>query len=551
MSSRNYSQFELNKPFTPFQQLLCCLPPLSASLLPPSYRILITDPESPLTKYYPSEFCLDRNGKRKEFESVVLLPNVCEQDVLKAIADYHCDDSLTEDEKIRNTADTDYLFYYSEEVSTWPTPLDPSSFPAIEKCHCVREAVKDPSRLYTIMKRNTTKETRHAVFPSLYPICTGLRHIMVEKPHNRYSLNDRYYWKQETRTIVETESGYPYITTVESMKQCGMEYINQIVEYDYPRHKYGQVLEVFSYNFGCHWNQKEGAPSRNSIHAYKLDDAQKTMIKEELDKMHGMAMKGFDRDPHDMGNLDIGNNMVLVRIRPVYHIYRSQEKQSLYPFFSNQTIDYPLCLTRKVKEFNLLGGTQSLSDYSPDSVNVGNLVVYIGNTTVAKRVLKGYSGVITAVNNGTLKVCLKVPTEVPHTPFVEGDWYTEDYLRDQLPKKYAPLLHICLNSLYCSMGSSRIYLNFNCTHKSEVLEGLTKIVSQKSEKKFVDLSPSCYSRLATVTPTTTNEEILYSARTIELMKEYFRLFGAVLVASVTFSARKPVVNNERLAVRND
>ena len=411
--------------------------------------------------------------------------------------------------------------------------------------------MKDPSRLYTIMKRNTTKETRHAIFPSLYPICTGLRHIVVSQPHSRNPFKDHYYWKQETRPIVETESGYPCITTAQSMKQCGMEYMFQIVEYDYPRHKYGQVIEMFSYDYGCHWNQKEGLPSRDSIHAYKLDDTEKTKIKEKLTSMREIAMKGPDKDHHDIGNLDIENSTVLVRIRPVYRIYRSQENQSLSLFFLNQTIDYPLCLIRKVKELNLLGGTQSLSDYSPDSVNVGDSVVYIGNATNNERALKGCSGVITAMNQNTLEVCLTVPTEIPPTPFVGGDWYTEDYVRDQLPKKYASLLHYCLNNLYCNKDGRRIYLSFNCRHNSVVLEGLAKIVSQKNEKKSVELSPTCYTPLAEVTSPTTKEEVLYSARTIELVKEYFRLFGNVLVANVTISARKPVVNNEKLAVRVD
>ena len=67
----------------------------------------------------------------------------------------------------------------------------------------------------------------------------------------------------------------------------------------------------------------------------------------------------------------------------------------------------------------------------------------------------------------------------------------------------------------------------------------------------MEWSPTCYTPLAEVTSPTTMEEVLYSARTIELVKEYFRLFGNVLVANVTISARKPVVNNEKLAVRVD
>lgn len=63
-------------PSTPFQQLLCVLPPKSADLIPEPLCRLLTDSNSPLKKQCPEHFEVDLRGKRKEWEGVVILPMV-------------------------------------------------------------------------------------------------------------------------------------------------------------------------------------------------------------------------------------------------------------------------------------------------------------------------------------------------------------------------------------------------------------------------------------------------------------------------------------------
>lgn len=63
-------------PSTAFQQLLCVLPPKSANLIPEPLSELLTDENSPLKKYCPDDFKIDLSGKRKEWEGIVLLPQV-------------------------------------------------------------------------------------------------------------------------------------------------------------------------------------------------------------------------------------------------------------------------------------------------------------------------------------------------------------------------------------------------------------------------------------------------------------------------------------------
>lgn len=60
----------LEKPLDPFFQLLCVLPPKSFKLLPePLPKIMKS-----LSQFYPEEFILDMDGKRNEWEAVVILP---------------------------------------------------------------------------------------------------------------------------------------------------------------------------------------------------------------------------------------------------------------------------------------------------------------------------------------------------------------------------------------------------------------------------------------------------------------------------------------------
>jgi 5'-3' exoribonuclease 1 len=63
-------------PSTPFQQLLCVLPPKSADLIPVPLCYLLTDENSPLKDQCPETFEIDLRGKRKEWEGIVILPMV-------------------------------------------------------------------------------------------------------------------------------------------------------------------------------------------------------------------------------------------------------------------------------------------------------------------------------------------------------------------------------------------------------------------------------------------------------------------------------------------
>lgn len=95
-------RFTLGQPFRPFEQLLSVQPASSRHLLPEPYQWLMTDPSSPILDFYPTEFEVDMEGKRADWEGVVLVPFIDEQRLLKAAASVK-DGQLTADERRRNT----------------------------------------------------------------------------------------------------------------------------------------------------------------------------------------------------------------------------------------------------------------------------------------------------------------------------------------------------------------------------------------------------------------------------------------------------------------
>ncbi len=97
-------RFELGAPFNPFQQLLGCLPPLSAKLLPRSYQYLMTNDSSPLIEFYPLEFVIDANGKKAPWEAVVVLPFIDEVRLIEAEGRFCPASKLTAEEVKRNKA---------------------------------------------------------------------------------------------------------------------------------------------------------------------------------------------------------------------------------------------------------------------------------------------------------------------------------------------------------------------------------------------------------------------------------------------------------------
>ena len=110
--------FEYGKPFNPFQQLLAVMPASSAKLFPPVYQDLILNQSSPLRSpvdYFPTEFECDMEGKRADWEGIVLIPFIDEKVLLEAEKNHINAARLKKSDLERNSHGPVLTFHYDEK----------------------------------------------------------------------------------------------------------------------------------------------------------------------------------------------------------------------------------------------------------------------------------------------------------------------------------------------------------------------------------------------------------------------------------------------------
>lgn len=105
-------QFQLGSPFKPFEQLMGVLPADSRASIPPAFHPLMTESDSDIIDFYPSEFEIDMNGKKMAWQGVALLPFIDEKRLLDALKERY--PLLSEDEVRRNGFGNNTLFVGNE-----------------------------------------------------------------------------------------------------------------------------------------------------------------------------------------------------------------------------------------------------------------------------------------------------------------------------------------------------------------------------------------------------------------------------------------------------
>ncbi|KAJ8320860.1 hypothetical protein KUTeg_002447 [Tegillarca granosa] len=166
--------FEIGKPFLPFQQLMAVLPAASKELLPAPYQKLMTTEESPVKDFYPVDFRTDLNGKLQEWEAVVLVPFIDENRLLLAMESVY--DQLSESEKARNRHGPCYMYEYVDEfLDAYPTSL-PGTYPDIAVNHalCTKIPVDELCVHPSMLRKGLLDTVKLDVF---FPGFPTLKHI--------------------------------------------------------------------------------------------------------------------------------------------------------------------------------------------------------------------------------------------------------------------------------------------------------------------------------------------------------------------------------------
>ncbi|XP_022728715.1 LOW QUALITY PROTEIN: 5'-3' exoribonuclease 3-like [Durio zibethinus] len=102
------AKFKKGHPFKPFYQLMSVLPPRSALALPKPYAKLITDADSRIIDFYPTDFEIDTDGKRYAWQGTCKLPFIDEERLIVEVR--RVEKELTPEESSRNVEKSDQLF---------------------------------------------------------------------------------------------------------------------------------------------------------------------------------------------------------------------------------------------------------------------------------------------------------------------------------------------------------------------------------------------------------------------------------------------------------
>lgn len=114
-------KFDKGKPFKPFEQLMGVLPAASNHAIPEVFRSLMSDEDSEILDFYPTEFPIDLNGKKFAWQGVALLPFIDEKRLLDAMATKY--PLLSAEDAARNEPGKDVLIVSDrhplyEEIAT-------------------------------------------------------------------------------------------------------------------------------------------------------------------------------------------------------------------------------------------------------------------------------------------------------------------------------------------------------------------------------------------------------------------------------------------------
>ncbi|CAH0728977.1 unnamed protein product, partial [Brenthis ino] len=241
--------FELGEPFKPFEQLLAVLPAASKNLLPSPFHDLMTDEDSPIVHYYPVHFETDLNGKKNDWEAVVLIPFIDEVNLLSAMSP--CYQRLTEEELKRNMHGPMLVYEWTSE-NLGPVKA-PQYFPTIPEGHAMEKAVwrseldVPDAQLKRGMLPNADRDLLYPGFPTMRHLKyrTSIKKCKV-KVFDQPSRNENMIVE-----IIPTESVDP------PLEELARQLLGRVIWVSWPHLTRAKVISVSNEKMRLHHIDKE------------------------------------------------------------------------------------------------------------------------------------------------------------------------------------------------------------------------------------------------------------------------------------------------------
>ncbi|XP_072761689.1 5'-3' exoribonuclease 1 isoform X2 [Anoplolepis gracilipes] len=315
-------EFELGEPFLPFQQLLAVLPAYSKDLLPKAFQSLLTEESSPIINYYPHDFKTDLNGKKQEWEAVVLIPFIDEKLLLAAMEPHLS--KLTPDEEARNKHGPMCLYSYSDEIRS----VQKATMYFPEFTNCAQLTLMNRDDIFVPREQLVVGLSSGFNLEVYYPGFPILRHLQ----------HTAYLEKAKVKVFQQASMGENMILTIIPKKEAlnvttlASELLGKSVYVGWPHLKEAFVIGVADNNIKF--------SLINFLDGYSDNNLKKEEVKDLL-ASEWSTQKKLIRETHmSRLGIDIGDTDVLLYVRTYLgnkYIFDGQGKVTM----AKQWSDFP------------------------------------------------------------------------------------------------------------------------------------------------------------------------------------------------------------------
>ncbi|XP_037036647.1 5'-3' exoribonuclease 1 isoform X2 [Bradysia coprophila] len=476
--------FEMGKPFLPFEQLLAVLPAASRSHLPSAYHNLMMEENSSVIDFYPKDFDTDMNGKKQEWEAVVLIPFIDEKRLLSAMAE--CHSSLTDAEVKRNVHGP-MLCY---EFSTKDSGMLDSKFglSAVRTLQCIETPIyRDElnvaeANLVLGPSAGSLRDVYFPGFPTMKHLkYTGSRKFARTRVFDQPSRNESM--------IVQLEP-HPPIT----IQDAAAMLLGKEIFVGWPHLSEGKVISVMDESTTISTN---GCQSDKKVFNFKS----KTVIDHYMNRM----------------GIDLGDVTILVCVAPLRnreYTYSQHGKMVLNKMWGEPPVFYPIQSIVK-----------DIAVHDPHYVqhkNVVDIFTVGSKVFMADTMYVGSMGIVTdptpVKDCGRIKLTIEYYTEPDLEPVKRlqeenATNFINSYSASSSIGMHSSVFSLVTGSLIVVRGEKRFPLPDN-TPKANI--GLQLKFPKKNEEVVG------YTKKV-------GNQFMYSKRAIELVEQYWQRFPDIFM----------------------